>query len=303
MIKRQAWFRASAIRSRFRRQTLQEFDEIFSSNTDQSPKFVDSVVVFTILRKFLLIFHPSSDADRFGQACRYLLSSVLTPGLRTCHNYTSVAADKSRTVQWIYQQRKLLLLCTTYLRGIRPEVSPDHKFMMLCLNMVLSFTNPHALRVPDEVRPVMLVLARNTLKDLLAKGLLPSLQSILRKGLCRSRPCLSLTELSAIVTIATRPLVFFKGSDAYLQLFLQHILSVPALTLHLETTAPDMLVQLSKSCPLQSTLTFLQCEDNMKKIFSSLDGSYSLCLLANIIHLASSELQSLQPDVMAFTVC
>lgn len=303
MNERQAWFRACTFRRKFRCQTLQEFDEIFCRDIEQCPKFVDSVLVFTTLRRFLLVFQPDKDTDRFGQGCRYLLSSVLTPGLRTCQNYTSVAADKNRTVHWIFQQRKLLLHCSLYLKRLRPDLSPDHKFMMLCLNMILTFTNPHALQVPDEVKPVMLLLARNTLKDLMSKGLLPSLQSVLRRGLCRNRPCLSLTELSAIVTIATRPLLYFKGSDTYLHLFLVHILSVPALTLHLRTTAPDMLAHLSRSCPLETIFSYLlKSDDNVRTIFASLDGSYGLCLLANIIHLSFTDLSTLRSDTTAFTV-
>lgn len=285
-----------------RQETLAEFNQIFPTENDSCPQFVDAVAQFTFLRKFLLVFRPQRDIDRFVQACRYLLSSVQTPGLKTCFNYTSVAANKNLTVQWIHQQKKLLIHCSNYLCLIRPEVSPEHKLMMICLNMILTFTNPHALQVPDEVRTVMLVLGRSTLKDLTAKGLFQSLQSLLKKGLCGTRPCLSRTELSAIITISTRPLVYFKCSDEYLRLYLLHILSVPAITLHLANTAPDMLTQVQKSCSIHTVFTFLSNDAHIEMIFASLGGSYGLCLMANIIHLVSSDLQSLEIDSSPFRV-
>lgn len=63
-----------------------------------------------------------------------------------------------------------------------------------------------------------------------------------------------------------------------------------------------MLAHLSKSCPLQSVLAYLLKDDNVKTIFASLEGSYGLCLMANITHLTSEDLSALQSDTVAFTV-
>lgn len=243
-----------------------------------------------------------SDGERFGRVCQSLLSSVLTPGLGSALNYASVATDKKLTVEWMHQQRKLLLHCVQSLNQIRPEVAADHKFMMLYLNMILTFTNVHALRVGDEVRPAVNVLTRKLLSDLVSKGLLTSLQILLKRGLCRNRSSLSQVEMSAIVTIAMRPLTFSKCKDDNLHQFLVHIISVPALTLHLRTISPNILTQFTKNCPLQCILTFLSKEANIKSLFSEIGVNYGLCLVANVVHLSFLDLPAVGQHIPLFTV-
>ena len=260
----------------------------------------DARVAFTLARQLLLIFDPDRDMQRFRSLCCYLLASVQVTNAQ--QNYVSVAGDKRHTIAWIHQQRKLLLHCCFYLKQVRPEMTAHHKLRMLCLSMLMTFTNPFALKAPTEVRSALVVLTRNTLKELVAKGLFQSIRHVLKKCLCRSRPCLNQAELAAIVAIATRPVTSCKESHEFLQQFLVHILSVPALTLHLKSCAPDVMQQLMSSCPLNALSDFLVSKGGTDGVFSALDGSLGICLLANFVHMASMDLSSVTCDVLVFSV-
>ena len=249
-----------------------------------------------------MVFIPTQDADRFDRLCRYLLASVLTPGLKSSQSYVAVATTTSLANPWIYQQRKLLRHCSSYLKHMRPEVSADHRSMMLYLNMLLTFTNPQALAPRVEARSAMLGLTNKTLHDLVSRGLLSCLQLLLKKFLCRSRPCLSSTQLSAVMTIALRPSRLL-GKEEFVTLCLLHILSVPALTLHLQNLAPESLTLLIKSCSIRDVSSVLRFESDCNDILSKLGGNYTLSLLANIIHLSSCEMQAVQSAPLEFAVC
>lgn len=54
-------------------------------------------------------------------------------------------------------------------------------------------------------------------------------------------------SLSAILTLALRPLIAANFSDKLMTMFLIHILAVPALIKHLETLSPEVLHCCSRS--------------------------------------------------------
>lgn len=68
-------------------------------------------------------------------------------------------------------------------------------------------------------------------------------------------------------------------------MFLVQILSVPALVHHLDEIAGDSVQTLQTNEMLQRTLTLLDDDQSMKIITNSMQGTQSLALLANIIHL------------------
>lgn len=65
-------------------------------------------------------------------------------------------------------------------------------------------------------------------------------QSLLIRGLGRIKIALKHVSLSAILTLALRPLVSANFSDKLMTMFLIHILSVPALIQHLDTLTPEV---------------------------------------------------------------
>lgn len=105
------------------------------------------------------------------------------------------------------------------------------------------------------------------------------------KGTCRTHVILKPISLTAILTLATRPLVSGMFSENLLSMFLVQILSVPALIYHLEQIAMDSLISLQTNEIIQRTLVLLEQEQSLKIIANSMQGTQSLALLANLVHL------------------
>jgi len=66
------------------------------------------------------------------------------------------------------------------------------------------------------------------------------LQSLLLRGLGRARITLKHVSISAILTLALRPLASAGFSEKLMTVFLIHIFSVPALILHIQSLAPEV---------------------------------------------------------------
>ncbi|CAG2064216.1 unnamed protein product, partial [Timema podura] len=66
------------------------------------------------------------------------------------------------------------------------------------------------------------------------------IQSLLQRGLSRSKIALKHVSLSALVTLAIRPLVSAGFTEKLMTMFVIHILSVPALVLHVQNLAPEV---------------------------------------------------------------
>jgi len=172
---------------------------------------------------------------------------------------------------------------------------------MLYLNVILTMTNPQVWKLNPEGKAAMTVISCKMMQELVSKGLLVSLESILKKGLCRSRLCLNKTELSAIMAISLRPLVMFK-SDTQINLFLLHILSVPALTFHLYLLAPDSLTLMTSSLPVKDVCGFLSNDQNLLVLFNALEANYGLCLLANIVHWICLDVKNISANLAQLMV-
>lgn len=105
------------------------------------------------------------------------------------------------------------------------------------------------------------------------------------KGTCRTQVILSAVSLTAILTLAIRPLVSANFSDNLMSMFVVQIVSVPALVHHMELLAADSLASLQAHELLQKSLTLLEQEQSIKIIANSMQGTQSLALLANLVHL------------------
>lgn len=137
---------------------------------------------------------------------------------------------------------------------------------------------------------------------------------MLIRGLGRSKLALKPVTLSAAVTLTLRPLISSQMSDKLVSLFLINIFSVPALVYHLNVLSPEVktyFLVLSYYYTMFSykiSNIYLQCissfmtnnlfarslellnsEQNLRIVFNALEGSYALCLLANLIQLANIE--------------
>ncbi|KAF8796101.1 Ubiquitin-protein ligase E3B like protein [Argiope bruennichi] len=162
------------------------------------------------------------------------------------------------------------------------------------------FTGNKKICLKEALKPAMNQLCANIMGHLVTKGLYSILQSILLKGLVRVKPCLKKATLLAITNLSIRPVVSSQFTNNLMNLFLLHILSVPALILHFHSMAPECLAILSDQGIFKHSLDLLISEQNARILFNALEGNYALCLIANLIHLAHSDLENLQANLLDF---
>ncbi|XP_043819364.1 ubiquitin-protein ligase E3B isoform X2 [Dromiciops gliroides] len=143
-------------------------------------------------------------------------------------------------------------------------------------------------------------LCANIMGHLNQNGLYSVLQILLRNGLARSRPSLTRGMLAASFTLASRPVVAAHFSDNLLRPFLIHIMSVPAFVAHLSVLAPKRLLVLEHHDFLRKFILFLSRKDQCLDVCECLEGSHTLCLLGNIIHLGYLTSRVLEEETKHF---
>ena len=88
-----------------------------------------------------------------------------------------------------------------------------------------------------------------------------------------------------------RPLLGANFSDKLQNVFLLHIMSVPAVILHLSLTAPECLELLITHRVFKRCLELRMSEQSTRIIFNTLEGNYCLCLMGkNILWLDMTKL-------------
>ncbi|RWS12158.1 ubiquitin-protein ligase E3B-like protein [Dinothrombium tinctorium] len=313
-VKIQACVRAFITRRRIRREILQEFASVLKEENDGNPCFVDAIEVFKVTNKFLFIFNAERDKHLFERLCRYLIASMLLssndPLLKEDKiSYVSVGFDQRYTVAWFAQLNKILWQSCVYIKHLKPELSQDLKLLMLYLNVLITFTSTNLWNIfrcnPDAYEPqraFMNQYCQNAVNSLVSRGFYVNLQLVLIKNLCRTKPTLTKAALTAIITLSLRAVINSQFSHSSLNLLLLHIFSVPGLTYHLSNIAPDMLTVFSHHSILAKSCTLLANEQNTRILFNALEGNYGLCLLANLVHLASFDIPSLQEIIMDFVI-
>ena len=125
------------------------------------------------------------------------------------------------------------------------------------------------------------------------------LKRLLLRGLCGGlrRSNFHKTTLVAAITLTIRPLMSADFSDKLMSIYLLNVLSIPALTLHLKQSSPDSLTMLQKNRIVARSVELLSQEQQLKIHFNALEGSYALCLTANLVHLVSQMTEEQFADV------
>lgn len=303
----QAVIRGFLVRQHLRREFRQEFDSILRDGEGEeanTPLATSALDVFHATRKFLFTFHPKVDKERFERLCRYIIASMDADTLQ--ESYVSVALNKEHTVLWIQQLKGILGNCCGYLKEVRPECPQDAKSLMLHLHVLVTFTSTSSWKVLKDktcepLRPVLSQLCASVASHLMGKGCLyGALQALLLRGLARAKPSLKRAPLVATINLALRPLITGQFSEDLMNLFLLHILSVPALVHHLLNIAPEAVTLLNSHGLFRRSLDILVVEQNMRIIFNALEGNYALCLLANLVHLAYLNIENLNSRLLDF---
>ena len=143
--------------------------------------------------------------------------------------------------------------------------------------------------------PHMSSICQTVTGHLVQVGMLKTLSRLLMSGLAQSSyggaVTMSKTTLSASLSLAARPLTYTDYSQQMVSLYTLHILSVPGLVHHVASLCPQsgLLGDGKEAGPLVLAVVRLLAKDQQLRIhFNALEGSYALCLTANLIQLVSS---------------
>ncbi|KAG7198940.1 hypothetical protein KM043_015752 [Ampulex compressa] len=292
----QAYGRGWFARRKLTKEILEEFDNNFLKDRDAELK--PALDVYKIISRFLYVFKRERDQGRIENLCRYLVLTLESESPKI--SYVGVALNKDHYISWISQMKMVLHHCLIGLDNLKPELVSDHKSILLRLHTLVSFTSPgtwavQKVRGMEKLKAGMNQLCANVMGHLVNCGFYPIMQVLLVKGLGREKIALKPVTLSAAVTLTLRPLISSHMSDKLVSLFLINIFSVPALIHHLNAVSPECVSSLVTNNLIARSLDLLNSEQNLRIVFNALEGSYALCLLANLIQLVNIQ----RDDVLA----
>ncbi|XP_076627960.1 ubiquitin-protein ligase E3B isoform X2 [Colletes latitarsis] len=277
-----------------RKRILEEFDTNFLNDggTDTNIELKPALHMYKIISKFLYVYKKERDQERIEKLCRYLVWTLDSESPET--SYVGLVLNKDHYKSWIMQMKTLLLYCLTGLENLKPERVCDHISIHLRLHMLVSFTSSRTWAIlkvggMEKLRVGMNQLCANIMGHLVNNGFYPIMQAFLLKGLGRVEIALKPIALSAVVTLALGPLISSQMSDKLVSLFLINIFSVPALVYHLNSISSVCSSSFITCNLFARSLELLNLEQNLRIVFNALEGSYALCLLANLIQLANIE--------------
>lgn len=282
----QAVVRGFLCRCRLQKEIRKEVDVYFESSETATSKR-NALSIFKIARKLLFIYRQE-DKQRFEKLCRAILASMEVENEPKVW-YVSLALSKDLTIAWLKQIKDVLWTCCELLKKLKPDILQDNKIITLYLTMLVTFTDTSTWRIVrgkgEALRPALTRICENIMGHLNQKGFYSVLQILLTNGLARSRPSLSKGTLTAIFTLALRPVIAAHFSDNLLRSFLLHIMSVPAIVHHLNVLTPECMATIQTHELLRKFILFLSREEQCSDICVCLEGSHTLCLLGNLIHL------------------
>ncbi|CAG2207262.1 UBE3B [Mytilus edulis] len=305
VIKIQSVVRGFLERRRLKQSIKNEVSGLLQIPTDKDseyhPKLKPAVEVYKTIKKVLYKFKEDDDKEAFLYLCRYLLCSMDSDDIKVC--YIAVALKKEFVLSWIQQVKDINWKCCCYLRELKPENHVDFSVMMLLLRVLIVFTSTSTWKIVKStpaLAPGLNQLCNNIMGDLNTRGLYPILQGLLTRGLSRTKCAFNQTSLSAMVTIALRPLIAANFSDNLLTVFVLNIMSVPAVIHHVSNLSQECLTLLVTHRLFKRSLDLLSNEQSTRIIFNTLEGNYALCLLANMVHLGFVELEGLVENTIKF---
>lgn len=282
----QALVRGFLCRCSLQKKIRKDVDEYFESSETATSKR-NALSIFRIARKLLFIYRQE-DKHRFEKLCRTILASMEVENEPKVW-YVSLALSKDLTIAWLKQIKDVLWTCSELLKHLKPDILQDNKIITLYLTMLVTFTDTSTWRIVrgkgEALRPALTRICENIMGHLNQKGFYSVLQILLTNGLARSRPSLSKGTLTAIFTLALRPVIAAHFSENLLRSFLLHIMSVPAIIYHLNVLTPECMATIQTHDLLRKFILFLSHEEQCLDICVCLEGSHTLCLLGNLIYL------------------
>ncbi|KAF2369027.1 HECT domain [Trinorchestia longiramus] len=317
----QATVRRFLAQRQFWKKAREDFDLVLGgfngSTTTTDAKLPPPLRVFTITSPIIRHFNVKHDEQRLHNYCRYLVASLRSPSFQ--QRCIACALSKDHTLAWIQHMKQVLELACSSLERLSGELSNESRMLSVLLHLLLDFTATLTWpSLPPPLLPPLNKLTHNFLQHLVSTRLYSTLRHVLLRGLCRSKPVLRPPSLGAVLTLALRPLpdgvaasqswtspVMVRpvsapsssssgpkkavdgGVEAQLlsQLILQFV-SVPGVVRHLTMMVPESVSLLQKKNVFELCVYYLHNEQRLRIVFHTLEASYALCLLANLVHLA-----------------
>ncbi|XP_060881517.1 ubiquitin-protein ligase E3B [Metopolophium dirhodum] len=282
----QSLVRGWLVRKRTRNLILQQFDEMFENINDLKP----AITVYLSVKKFLTYWDEKRDRQRFEKLCRYIILSLECDAIK--RSYISVALTSEHAVNWISHVKEILSICLTYLTKLQPKSLDDSSFLHTLLHMIVSFTSTsrwcaiHSNISLQGLKPGLERLTENLIAHLLNKNVFNTMQTLLITGLSGIKILLKPVAMTAIMTICWRCLVLSNFSTNIFQLFVIKIYSIPLLVEHLISLSPKIIETFNSVNLLEKIMQLLNDQNQCDEIFHCLHPSWSLSLIANIVHLA-----------------
>ncbi|KAF7489826.1 Ubiquitin-protein ligase E3B [Sarcoptes scabiei] len=326
--KIQAAFRSYRARKLFREELFNNLEQLSDQNKiDNEKSSIKSLDLFKIMRKLIFTINTmknlrekskkSSDDDEvnlddpgykfFEKLCKQtFFTSLFSSDPHYSYVGVPILYPKKQT-EWKNQVIQITKIACGYLKKLRPEQLNHQGSIAIFLNILVSFTSISSWLILrqneyDQYRSMGDKVCREVINELISNDLYDCLNDLLLRGLTRTKPSLKKLPLTALITISIRPLQNSSYRDGYLKKFTSSIFSIPALIHHLNSIAPEAIQILYREPILRRLIEFLRQEDNAREIFSSLEGNYTLCLLANLIHFAFISHKSINPFMVDFVL-
>ncbi|POI35352.1 hypothetical protein CIB84_000898 [Bambusicola thoracicus] len=229
--------------------------------------------------------------------CRCHLQKEIRREVEDFFGATESGASKRSALSVFRIARKLLFVFN--------HKEDKERFEKLCrciLNSMDVENEPKVWYVSLALSKDLTLLWIKQIKDILwfCCEFLKQLKILLTNGLARSRPSLSKGSLTAIFSLALRPVVAAQFSDNLLRSFLIHIMSVPAIMTHLAALTPERLAVIESHDLLRKFIIFLSREVQCRDVCVCLEGSHTLCLLGNLVYLGSLNDKVLEDETAHF---
>lgn len=146
-----------------------EFDEFIPENCDLKP----AIQVYQHACKFLFVWKKERDKKRFGNLCKYIVSSLESESPKM--SYVGVSLNKDYSVSFISHMKAILWKCCVYLDDLQPEFKNDMKMILMYLHTLVSFTSTGTwcllkAKSIEILRPGMTQLCANILGYLFHRG-------------------------------------------------------------------------------------------------------------------------------------
>ncbi|VDL61291.1 unnamed protein product [Hymenolepis diminuta] len=233
-----------------------------------------------------------TDRDRQNAALR--IQVVIIPVIYNV-SYLYLLQQKDYIVPWIAQTRWMLSTCVKYFAILNPANESDFNMLNLLLSFVLTMTNcSNWKNLKDEkLKPLLKTITDSLTSYTVTQGLYPALKQVLLKGLALHIPVLTQLSLTAIFSLVLRPMISSDFSSESNSLFVVHILTVPGFVLHINSLANETYDVIVREKLCSRIITFLYEKLSDPLLLSSFDGSYILCLIANLIQLSLLEIEVL----------